>query len=315
MLHDLVARALRFYVALLPAARGAPPGITLEITNETAAHASFTFAPVLQERLGASGATAIGVAVYSRAPEDDASDAGDAAAPDTESAAGPPRDLELAVAVAGEAGAVRIASTARLVEMSQYQNPGLWLERILLADRAMLMGVRDAWFINPGMLSAHDAPELKAAVKQAIDALPALRTIVLAMSINHERDEGLTDCVVPPPDLSLLPNVHDPTFSCEHLLGLHLIYDSPTFPPCCATDGSTPLILYKADFSQMFQQLDSSAYCYLEELTVQVPSCVMISPIDIQHLHEYFASVHIQHLEQTSPCPLPLDYGCSSNII
>ena len=297
---------LRDYVMLL---RGAPPNAALLVKNERVGHGAFAFAPVLEERIP-HGATAICFAVdpHPRTKPTNAT-AGDscvlaltvAACPTTSEEAtkddGERREN-------GEGCAVRVVSTVQHVRESRYENPGFWLER-LLVDRPMLATVREAWLVDPAAVGACD-PEswlwTETAVVQTLAALPALRKIVLVVT---EGEGG--DGVRQPefwPDLSLLPRIRKTSFKAERIRLQLVCFE----PPSRRTSYPDLPGLKGVNLSRMLKQLATSAYCYLNELVVQLGPTITptVDAAIEEQLRGYFASVRVERIYQLPQMPLPL---------
>ena len=61
----------------------------------------------------------------------------------------------------------------------------------------------------------------------------------------------------------------------------------------------------KLDFSRMLEELESSAYCYLERLVVQIVPGIVVEESDVEQLREYFSTVVVERILEPPRMPLP----------
>ncbi len=286
VLHDLVSRSLRFYLSLTALSSGE---VGLQILNVTANYGAFSFEPILSERLS-EDPVMLGIGICLAA--DSLSE-----------------HTVVSITLATPVSALRIASTPELIEMSQYREAGLWVERIL-SERERLRSVQEVWLVDgsPEVRGSEQIFDFGKNVRAVISALPALETAVLLAVADH--GEGR----IRPPELSsCLPNVvDDPSFDSQHLKTLRLV--------CCDTavvgiqgddrdtagiamDASTPI--KTLDLSRLLEELASSAYCYLENLVVQSTSSFCVSEEEDRQLREYFSTVSLERIIEPPRMPLP----------
>ena len=146
--------------------------------------------------------------------------------------------------------------------------------------------------------------EFGTTIASIISDLPVLQTVVFVSLADTSAQNDRQS--LQPPELSCLPSIDSPTFSSTHLKDLRIVqWSSPDPSSLWGHEGAESERPRRLDFSHMLQELESSAYCYLENLLIQLMPGVYVEEADVERLREYFTRVLVEHVEEPPKMPLP----------